>query len=86
MLVGKEKEFEDPKNGELYRKFVSEILKDTKGYPTFSLIDIFENDGDREIYVDPVHFHENGGESYGNKKLADAISELAIRNWNLKRK
>lgn len=85
-LVGRELEFADPERGERYRKFANEVVENLKGYPTFSLIDIFAADGDREVYSDPVHYAGDHRESYGNEKMAETITELAIKHWKLKRK
>lgn len=85
-LVGQELAYSDPETGERYRKFANEVVEALKGYPTFSLLDIFASDGDREVYADPVHYAGDHQGSYGNEKMAEAIAELAIKHWKLKRK
>ncbi len=83
-LVDSETELRDESSGKRYRAFVDDVLAETRGEATYSLLDIFADDSDRAVYLDRVHFKEDEAGHYGHKKAARAIVELAIRQWRLR--
>ena len=82
-LTDEEKPFEEYSNRDLYRALEQRLLKELKGQPTFSQVDIFAQVREK-IYADRVHPNiDPEGNSPGYDMMAADIVTKSAREWKL---